>query len=179
MRQLRLDGADLTNSLGVDVEESFIKMGHHLFRDGSNALRFDIADIFHTNEQIWESLQGKVDVVNISNFFHAFDWDRQVSAARQVARMLRPPSGNQNSLVVGCTVGSIWPREVAIVSKEKASFCHNTESFQKLWNQVGQGLGMEFNVGSALNPLEKELRVGPLAEDSMKMLVFDVEISAL
>ena len=176
MRQLALDGADLSQSLGVDIEQSFLDMGYELFGDKQSTMKFEAADIFDNESKIWRNVKGKVDITHASNFFHTFCWDDQITAARRIAQLLRTQSDNGRSLVVGCTVGSTHPREVAIVSEEKTSFCHDASTFRRLWDQVGEGLGMKFRTTCRLEILDEQIRVGPLAEETMRMLIFDVEV---
>ena len=175
MRQLALDGVDLSNSLGVDKELSFLTLGHELFRDTHSDVRFEVANVLDPGDPTLLALQRRVDIVHASNFLHAFDWNRQFTVVRQIARLTRTPSEGSKPLVVGCTMGSTTPREVAIVSREQTSFCHDANSFERLWAEVGGELGFEFRVNAQKSVLERQLQVGPLAEDGMRMLVFDVE----
>ena len=93
IRKLVNDGAPSENTYASDVKKDFWDWGYHLFLDKETLKTcFFEADIFNAESEL-KQLDGKIDVVNAASFFHLFDWDGQVKAAKRVVQLLKPVSG--------------------------------------------------------------------------------------
>lgn len=78
IRQLVFNGVPAKNIHGVELEQEFVNLGYDLgydlFFDKEHlSSEFLIADIFGKDSAL-ENLDGKIDIVYASNFFHLFGW---------------------------------------------------------------------------------------------------------
>lgn len=149
IRKLVADGAPSENIYGADLERSFWDLGYDLFEDRQTLkTRFIQADIFDGHSALGE-LKGTLDIVYTGSFFHLFDYARQVQAGRNVARFLKPQKG---SILVGRQVGGIkaGEREHRTNPKGGTMYRHDVESFQKMWTDIGEDLGLRFSIDARL-----------------------------
>jgi SAM-dependent methyltransferase len=177
IRKLVHDGAPSQNTYGSDLKASFWDIGYELFCDKSTLkTTFIEADIFDANSDL-HKLDGKVDIVNAASFFHLFDWNDQVSAAKTVVQLMKPSSG---SLLVGRQGGRVEPGEfTGQVGREKSLYWHNPESFARLWKQVGEETESEWEVDAYFDEsvdMRRKARGGlaqyiPLDAKMMKFVV--------
>lgn len=119
-----------------------------------------------------DSLNGKVDIVFVGAFLHLFDYADQVKVAQRIVKLLRP---KKDSLILGRQVGNINPGEKAGRSG-RSVFRHNEESFQKLWDEVGEATGTKWRAEATLLPPDNiDQRLMPtLHDDGMRRLTFTV-----
>ena len=104
------------------------------------------ADIFDPDSQL-KQLDGTVDIVNAASFFHLFDWDGQVKAAKRVAQLLKPVP---NSVIIGRQGGQPQAGKIAHLMKDVNAFWHNVESWKDMWKKVGEETGTEWTVEAKL-----------------------------
>ena len=150
IRRLVVDGVDSSKCYGSDLRLDFVELGYDLFRDRETLqTKFIPGDIFDENSALKE-LDGKVDLVGASAFFHLFDLERQKIVARRVAKLMKP---QENSLIVGIQVGNLVPGDVP--SRTFGSrYQHNLDSWRKLWAEVGEEIGVKFEVDGRELPLK-------------------------
>ena len=86
------------------------------------------ADIFDPDSQL-KQLDGTVDIVNAASFFHLFDWDGQVKAAKRVAQLLKPVP---NSVIIGRQGGQPQAGKIAHLMKDVNAFWHKVESLKDM-----------------------------------------------
>jgi hypothetical protein len=147
IRKLVHDGAPSENTFASDLKRNFWDFGYDMFLDKfSLQTMFMEADIFDADSQL-KQLNGKMDIVNAASFFHLFDWDDQVKAAKRTVQLLKSVPG---SLIIGRQGGKAEAGSFAHVQKEMTAFWHNVESWTKLWKQVGQETGSEWKVDAVL-----------------------------
>ncbi|KAL1798332.1 hypothetical protein ACET3X_002369 [Alternaria dauci] len=147
IRKLVHDGAPSEHTYASDLKKNFWDIGYDMFLDRSTLqTRFVEADIFDADSEL-KQMDGKMDMVNAASFFHLFDWNQQVEAAKRVVQLLRPVSG---SLVVGRQGGKPEAGSFAHVMKEMTAFWHNPESWAKMWKQVGDETGTDWKVQAVL-----------------------------
>jgi hypothetical protein len=147
VRKLVHDGAPSENTYASDLKENFWDFGYDMFLDKSTLqTKFMEADIFDADSQL-KQIDGKIDIVNAASFFHLFDWDDQVKAAKRTVQLLKPVSG---SMIIGRQGGKAEAGSFAHVQKEKTAFWHNVESWKKMWEQVGSETGTEWRVEAVL-----------------------------
>ncbi|KAJ4322970.1 hypothetical protein N0V94_002125 [Neodidymelliopsis sp. IMI 364377] len=144
IRKLVYDGAPSENTYGSDLKGQFWDIGYDLFLDKSSLkTKFIEADVFDDKSGLQE-LAGKIDIVHAASFFHLFDWDGQVAAAKKVVRLLNPDSDN---LIIGRQAGRLEAGDfTAQVEQTKSRYWHNPESWAKLWKQVGDETGTKWKV---------------------------------
>ncbi|KAJ5118118.1 uncharacterized protein N7443_003200 [Penicillium atrosanguineum] len=142
IRHLIFKGAIPSNLYGSDLRPEFFNLGYDLFFDRSTLkATFIASDIFDDTSALLRQLAGKLDIINAASFFHLFDWDSQVSVAKQVVKLLRPVSG---SLLVGRHSGNVRPGKRDGSELRGPIYRHDTVSFRRLWEQVGRETGTEW-----------------------------------
>jgi hypothetical protein len=103
------------------------------------------ADILDADSNL-HKLDGQISIVNAASFFHLFGWDGQVAVAKAVVQLLKPSPG---SLLVGRQGGRVEAGEFNNqMGSDKSLYWHNPESFAKLWKQVGEETGTEWEAKS-------------------------------
>lgn len=144
IRKLVHDGAPSENTYASDLKAQFWDIGYDLFLDKSSLkTTFIEADVFDDTSGL-QQLAGKLDIVHAASFFHLFDWDGQVAAAKKIVGLLNPAS---DSLVLGRQAGRAEAGDfTSEVERTKNRFWHNPESWAKLWKQVGDETGTEWKV---------------------------------
>ena len=90
--------------------------------------RFIQADVFDMASDLGQ-LNEKMDIIIACQFFHLFEWEKQVAAMKRVVEFSPPGAvviGYQQAQVEAKEIPRSWGR----------MFFHDTESFQKIWRQV-------------------------------------------
>lgn len=153
IRCLVADGVDSSKCFGADLRLDFIDLGYDLFNDRDTLRsKFIAADIFDADSPL-EQLDGSIDVVGASSFFHLFSWEEQKTVAKRVSKLLRPCNG---SLIVGRQVGNEQPGEKArLISGGGGRYRHNIESWRKLWTEVGDEIGVTWEVDGHTRPMSE------------------------
>ncbi|EOA90459.1 hypothetical protein ACJQWK_08078 [Exserohilum turcicum] len=147
IRKLVRDGAPSGNTYASDLKRDFWDFGYDMFLDRSTLqTEFVQADIFDPDSQL-KQLDGTVDIVNAASFFHLFDWDGQVKAAKRVAQLLKPVP---NSVIIGRQGGQPQAGKIAHLMKDVNAFWHNVESWKDMWKKVGEETGTEWTVEAKL-----------------------------
>lgn len=144
IRKLVYDGAPSENMYASDLKGQFWDIGYELFLDKSSLkATFVEADIFDDNSGL-QQFTNKFDIIHAASFFHLFDWDGQVAAAKKIISLLNPGS---KSLILGRQAGRTEAGDfTAQVEQTKSRYWHNPESWAKLWKQVGHETGTEWKV---------------------------------
>lgn len=151
IRTLANDGAPTENMYGCDLQSDFIELGYELFRDREKLkTRFLIADIFDPQSALM-GIKGQVDMVYAGSFFHLWGYEKQVEVSKAVVALLCPQPG---SMILGRQVGATEPLEKE--GPTGTMYRHNVESFQKMWNEIGNDLGIDFTVDAKLKPLGRD-----------------------
>lgn len=78
-----------------------------------------------------EALDDRVTIVHASNFWHLFSWGQQLAIALRLVKFFREGAG---AMMYGRQVGAV---KSGPQTRAGASFLHDKESFQRLWDQVG------------------------------------------
>ena len=165
IRRLVADGVDSSKCYGSDLRLDFMELGYDLFRDRETLQsKFITGDVFDDDSPLKE-LDGKVDIVGASAFFHLFSLERQKVVARRVAKLMKPQKG---SLVVGIQVGNDVPGEVPTKSGG-SRYQHNLESWRKLWDEVGEEMGVKFEVDGKATGLQVKFR--PVVDTALEFSV--------
>jgi hypothetical protein len=156
-----------------DLKKNFWDFGYDMFLDKSTLkTRFTEADIFDNASQL-KQMNGQIDIVNAASFFHLFNWDDQVKAAKRTVQLLKPVPG---SLIIGRQGGRVEAGSlVHSTVKEMSAFWHSVKSWEKLWEQVGQETGTEWKVDGVLGEedLSKRMKT-KLVPDGTRFLTFTI-----
>ncbi|KAF1838563.1 hypothetical protein BDW02DRAFT_390849 [Decorospora gaudefroyi] len=151
IRQLVDGGAPSENLYGCDLQADFIELGYKLFKDRDKLQsKFLIADIFDRNSALAE-LKGKMDMVYAGSFFHLWGYDKQYEVSKAVVALLRPEPG---WMILGRQIGAGEAGERISVTGNM--YRHNVESFKKMWNDIGDDMGISFTVEAKLTPLSRD-----------------------
>ena len=155
LRRLVYDGAPAESLYGADLRLEFMNLGYDLFLDkDSFKARFIEADIFDQGSGL-KQLDGKVDMIVSSAFFHLFDLEEQKTVARRIIRLLKP---KKDSLLVGRQMGSeVAGRRERRSSPNKYMFRHNPESWSMLWKEIGE-TGTKWEVYAAADKMDGTIR---------------------
>jgi SAM-dependent methyltransferase len=144
LRKLVYEGVPSEKLYGVDLHQGFLDVGYHLFRD-RETLRSTLlaADIFDEENAALKQIEGSIDIVHAGSFFHLFDWNQQVCAAKRVVQLLKPQKG---SMLVGRQAGDVNAGEKSRPGKLGSRYRHNAESWKKLWAQVARETGTQWGI---------------------------------
>ena len=170
MRKLTYDGAPSASLYGLDVEGAFISLGFDLFKDRDKLeSKFIAGDIFNMD---LISVQGKIDILQVSAFFHLFTRPKQLLAVQKFISILRPKPG---SLVVGAHLGSLKPAEYELAPGGPTSFRHSPESFAELWKEAAGSSGSQWKVDGSLDTISiLGNEHASWAEPNIRRIVFTV-----
>ncbi|KAI9705273.1 MAG: hypothetical protein M1820_005271 [Bogoriella megaspora] len=147
MRWLAADGAPTERMIGIDLKEQFWEFGFDLFRDtNSMNAKFLKGDIFDSNDEHLNALQGQADVVFAGNFFHLFSREGQLEAMERTVSWSRGPGSVICGLHIGATearaLTSDWKRGPG----KSEQYYHNAESWRQFWNEIEERTGTKWNV---------------------------------
>lgn len=147
LRQLVVDGVPPFKLVGVDLRPEFFELGYELFRDQDRPpAKFVAADLL--NGEGGDELNGTASIVHAASVFHLFGWEDQVKLGVRVTKLFRPEG---EAVVFGRQVGNYEPKEL----EEHASlglkrYFHNPETWQKLWDEVGNLTGSKWKVDATM-----------------------------
>jgi hypothetical protein len=148
LRKVASDGAAQENLYGSDLRPEFFEMGYRLFRDGDTLKsKFIAADIFDPSSDL-SALDGHIDIIYAGSFLHLFGYVDQVAICKRIVKLLKT---KKDSLLLGRQVGNLEAGEkVHRTNKSQTMFRHNSESFQKMWDEVGEATGTKWKVETEL-----------------------------
>lgn len=172
LRQLVMDGAPSQRLIGLDVDGPLMEQGYDLFLDRVTLRsRFIVADVFKgaANGKVWTELEDHgVDVIHCSAFFHLFTLDEQISAAKNIAKLVK-----KGGVIVGRQMGSIKPGDVPAVKEGSCSYRHDLETFDAMWKQVGEGTQTRWEVGGTMDMIGVNPE-SPVEDENSRRLLFTV-----
>lgn len=179
IRRLVADGVRGENLYGVDLRLQFLELGYELFRDKvSLRAHFLEGDVFEEDAEAeggkeLSTLDGKIDIIYAASFLHLFDWEEQVRVGMRMVRFMRG-----DSLVFGRQVGTTkpgpYPRRM---DPSRSRYTHDPDSFQRLWDEVGEKTGTKWKVIAELKTVkgwEREVQEEHGAGESRMVLQFEV-----
>ena len=145
LRQLVQDGIPSQRLIGLDIEGPLMETGYDFFLDRTTLQsRFLVADVFKGAAQgaVWTDLEKcGINVLHCSAFFHLFTLAEQISAAKNIARLLE-----QDGVIVGRQIGSVKPGDVPAIKEGSSSYRHDVETFDAMWRQVGEATQTRWEV---------------------------------
>ncbi|KAI4727060.1 hypothetical protein E4T49_05171 [Aureobasidium sp. EXF-10728] len=149
IRRLVADGVPSEALIGSDLQQGFLDLGFDLFKDKETLhSKFVAADVFAAESEL-TPLEGNIDVIHASSFFHLFGYEGQKKIARRVVQLLKP---KKDSLLVGRQVGNVKAHEAeSSASGNGNMFLQNVESWQQMWKEIGKETGTEWEVKARLD----------------------------
>ena len=148
------EGTPTEKMYASDIVPDFWDLGYELFCDrNSIQARFLPADIFDPASQLKE-LDGSMDIILATHFFHLFSYEQQVEAAKRMIKLCTP-----EAMIVGFHIGTTVAKETPAGSTKgsastSSKYYHNEESFKNFWQQVEHETGTRWSVDVALCPLQ-------------------------
>jgi hypothetical protein len=172
IRVLVHDGAIAENLYGSDLKKDFWEIGYNLFLDRSTLkAEFIEADLFDAESGL-QDLDGKLDIVHAASFFHLFDWDGQVKAAKRIVALLKAEPG---VLVFGRQGGNPQAGAIVHVIKDQTAYWHNPESWARLWKQVGEETGSKWEVEAFMGEEDLTKRMNAkIVPAGMRFMTFSI-----
>ena len=134
VRQLIAEGVPSERLYGTDLQPHFLDLGHELFRDGDRSksrATFVAGDMLREDDARLDELAGRIDIIYAAYFFHLFERDGQVKAAKRMVGFMNPE--NPRTMVFGCNGGPKndgWEKYVL-----------DAETWQRMWDEVGEATG--------------------------------------
>lgn len=169
IRRLVADGVPGENLYGADLQPGFMELGYELFKDKDRLKsHFMVGDVFDDEGEggiELKKLDGKIDIVHAASFFHLFSWDQQVQVGTRVVRLLNPTT--KNAVLLGRHVGSSEPGTYigcVIAGTKGRRYRHSPDSFQKMWDEIGERTGTKWKVYAELSIWEGMTTVPPTPE---------------
>ncbi|KAF7507576.1 hypothetical protein GJ744_010367 [Endocarpon pusillum] len=174
VRKLIFDGVPVDCVYGADLLAEFVDIGYDLFRDEEKLPRTHFVapvDIFDESSRLKE-FDEKVDIIHANSFFHLFNWDDQVKAAKRAVKLMRPRMG---SLILGSQIAHQESGEVPSRPGRRSDsmYIHDERSWKRLWESVGTDLGLSFTVRTSLSPYPKRKGVDD-AHEGLSRMTFEV-----
>ncbi|KAI2626089.1 hypothetical protein GGS26DRAFT_563201 [Hypomontagnella submonticulosa] len=172
LRQLVYDGVPSDRLVGLDITAALMDLGYNFFLDRETLkARFVVADVFEGAEQgpIWTELETRgADVMHCSAFFHLFTLEEQISAAINLARLVK-----KGGVIVGRQVGSVEPGDMPAIRDKSFSYRHNVDTFDAMWRKVGEATQTQWKVEGTMDMVG--INVNSLIEDqNSRRLLFTV-----
>jgi hypothetical protein len=169
---LVLDGVPSQHLTGLDIEQALMDLGYKLFLDNDSLQsRFVVADVFQgaTQGKVWtDRAERGMDVVHCSAFFHLFPLGEQITAAKQIAKLVK-----RGGVIVGRQLGSVKPRDLPAVKEGSFSYRHDVETFFALWKEVGEATQTRWSVEGKMDMVG--MKPNSLIEDEYsRRLLFTV-----
>lgn len=147
LRKLVFDGAPGSQLAGVELKAEYIDLGYRLFLDrGRFECHFVVGDVF--DHIPMKNLHGKFDFVYTASFLHLWAWDGQIDAGSQLVQFLKDKAG---TMILGKQVGKSTPGEYPEpVAANGVNYLHNTYTFEKLWNEIGERTKTKWKVEASM-----------------------------
>lgn len=166
LRQLVRDGVLENQLYGNDIVNHY-DLGYEMFNDiGRFNVPYIESDLLFPNEEL-SKLHGKIDVISIVHVLHQWDWDTQNLACKELVKFTTP-----GSVVIGYQGGTndIEKRTKSnLESGQKEFTLHDAETFQRMWDVVGQQTGTKWTTEAQIVPwselLYSDKEVSYLGED--------------
>ncbi|KAI7785300.1 methyltransferase domain-containing protein [Diaporthe eres] len=147
IRKLVHDGAPGGNLHGAELQGGFIGLGYDFFRDrdtlGATLVQADVFDLGDGSSL--SGMVGKADILHLGMVLHLFGWDKQRELLENCVKLLRPAS--PGPLILGQAVGDVEGG----VRPGGHIFCHNVETFNKMWSEISERSGLKFECRATLD----------------------------
>lgn len=165
------------NIYALDFTSGFFDIGYQLFKDhpgtgkGMEEVNFLLKNFVSDPPKEWF---GKMDYVFAGAFFHVFNYEDQLMASRNAARMLKNQDG---SLLFGYQLGRDPPGHSQIAamgtSDNEMMWRHSDSSFKEMWNNIGAEMGIQFDVRVTMS--DQGIDAFRKRDDRMRLMTFVVE----
>lgn len=135
IRYLITAGVPSERLYGTDIQPAFLNLGKKLFCDGDKSkATFVPGDMLNGNDGRLDELNGKVDIIYASAFFHLFEKHDQVKAAKRMIRFLKPD--NTRAMIFGRNEGK--------KTEGSGKYVLDSEGWKSVWDDVGEATGTKW-----------------------------------
>lgn len=160
VRKLIHDGAPRASVAGAELSQTFIRLGHELFRDSPADVAMVQADILAPlggkegegqGAAPLGRFRGRLSVVQLGMILHLFTWEEQVAAFENAVALLRDKPG---VLIIGQATGNldgVVTQTLTVGGANKGTCKHNVESFQRLVKDFEARTGTKWDVKAELD----------------------------
>lgn len=165
------------NIYALDFTSGFFDIGYQLFNDrpgtgkGMEEVSFELRNFVSDPPQEWF---GKMDYVFAGAFFHVFNWDDQLTASRNAAKMLKNRNG---SLIFGYQLGRdpAGHSQIAAMgtSDNEMMWRHDEASFKEMWRNIGTEMDIQFDIRITVS--DQGIDDFRKRDDRMRLMTFVVE----
>lgn len=132
VRQLIAEGVPSERLFGTDLQPRLLELGHELFGDRENtSATFVAGDMLKEDDTRLDVLNGRIDIIYASAFFHLFEREDQSKAAKRMVRFLNLQ--NPKAMIFGLNGG---PK---VEGWEK--YVLDVDSWRGMWDGVGEATG--------------------------------------
>ncbi len=101
-------------------------------------------------DQAAEHLNGKMDIIHTASFFHLFSWEDQIIVGSRLVRFFKPEASRP--MLLGRQVGSFNPPPHPSDPRGcPGKTLHSVETFQRLWEIIGERTGTKWKVDGSVN----------------------------
>lgn len=136
IRYLAWQGIPTRRLYGIDLQPGFLNIGYDLFRDKDTSQATYVAADMLQDTPGAARLHGKIDIIYAANFFHLFERDDQIKAAKQLIKLLN--SNNPDVLIFGKNQG------LSGRGDEWKKYILDADAWRDLWAQVGAETGTQW-----------------------------------
>ncbi|KAI0097510.1 hypothetical protein GGR51DRAFT_540890 [Nemania sp. FL0031] len=171
LRQLVFDGAPSDRLIGLDITPGLPEVGYNMFRDRQKLkAKFIVADVFKgSSQEEWAELERDgIDIVHCSAFFHLFTLDKQLEAARHIAKLVK-----KGGMIVGRQIGSEQPGNAPAIQQNTESYRHDVSTFEDMWRKVGEDTKTKWEVEGSLDKVGVTVDI-PTENEHSRRLLFTV-----
>lgn len=160
LRQLAVDGAPEQHLVGTDIQQGFLDLGYELFKDRDTfQAQFIAGDLLSPETAAFESMLGKIDIIHAAALFHLFGWEDQVKLGTRLVQFFKPEA--RDAMIVGRQIGTFAPMDLASHRKQGSGwYRHNMQTWQQLWDEVGQNTGSRWKVEGSLRGMPQAAATG-------------------
>jgi hypothetical protein len=172
IRRLVADGISDKVLIGSDLHQGFLDLGYDLFKDKETLqTEFIAADVFEPESKL-TALEGNIDIIHASSFFHLFGYEGQKKIARRVVQLLKP---KKDSLLVGRQVGNVKAHEIESAASGSGNmFLQNVESWKQMWKEIGEESGTNWEVEATLKDWPLIVGADSWHKEGTKRIFFSV-----
>ena len=119
---------------------------------------------------------GKFDVVYISQVLHQFEFERQVSAAKNLVALTQGPGSRITGAQIGFVAGRFF--ETKKFSTEPQPWGHDEKTWSQMWERVGKETGTRWDVQTSWKTWQEygiDAETTTYLGDDARILEFDVK----
>ncbi|KAK6949322.1 hypothetical protein Daesc_009397 [Daldinia eschscholtzii] len=170
LRQLVFGGVPSERLVGLDIERGLLDLGYDLFLDRETLKSdFVISDILKAQGKEWQSLEERgFDVIHCSAVFHLFTLEGQITAAKNIARLVK-----KGGMIVGRQMGNVKPGNFPALIEGSFCYQHDVGTFGEMWERVGEATQTCWKVEGTMDLININ-PIDTLEDEGSRRLLFTI-----